>query len=130
MSARAVAPPAAQWSAVGCLLALIALTLAWELVLAPARPGGSWLVLKVLPLLAPLRGLLHGRRYTAQWTTFLALGYFTEGVVRGWSERGAGQALALAEAALALALFVAVTVLARLTGAVARGESATVRSAD
>jgi uncharacterized membrane protein len=71
MSARAL-----QWGAVGSLLALIALGLVWELWLAPARPGGSWLVLRVLPLLAPLFGLLHGRRRTFQWTAFLALAYF------------------------------------------------------
>jgi uncharacterized membrane protein len=63
---------AAQAGAVGSLLALIALCLAWELWLAPARVGGSWLVLKTLPLLAPLFGLLHGRRRTFQWTAFLA----------------------------------------------------------
>ena len=31
--------------AVATLLALIALCLAWELFLAPLRPGGSWLAL-------------------------------------------------------------------------------------
>src|SRR4051794_1984022 len=39
---------ATRWVAVGSLLALIVLGLAWELWLAPLRPGGSWLVLKVL----------------------------------------------------------------------------------
>jgi uncharacterized membrane protein len=100
MSARAL-----QWGAVGSLLALIALGLVWELWLAPARPGGSWLVLKVLPLLAPLFGLLHGRRRTFQWTAFLALAYFAEGIVRAWSEPGPVRALATLEIALALALF-------------------------
>jgi hypothetical protein len=37
---------ATRRTAVGSLLALIALCLAWELVLAPLRPGGSWLALK------------------------------------------------------------------------------------
>ena len=36
--------------AVGSLLGLIILGLAWELVLAPLRPGGSWIALNVLPL--------------------------------------------------------------------------------
>jgi len=94
-----------QAGAVGTLLALIGLCLAWELWLAPVRPGGSWLVLKVLPLLAPLFGLLHGRRTTFQWTSFLALAYFTEGVVRAWTEPGPVRALAALEIALALALF-------------------------
>jgi uncharacterized membrane protein len=100
MSARAL-----QSGAVASLLALIVLGLAWELWLAPVRPGGSWLVLKVLPLLAPLFGLLHGRRRTFQWTAFLALAYFAEGVVRAWSEPGPVRTLATIEIGLALALF-------------------------
>jgi uncharacterized membrane protein len=100
MSARA-----AQAGAVASLLALIALCLAWEIWLAPLRPGGSWLSLKAVPLLAPLFGLLHGRRHTFQWTSFLALGYFAEGVVRGWSEAGPVRTLAVLEVALSLTLF-------------------------
>jgi uncharacterized membrane protein len=38
---------ATRWLAVGSLLGLIALGLAWELFAAPLRPGGSWLALKV-----------------------------------------------------------------------------------
>ena len=64
------------------LIALIFLTLAWELWLAPIRPGGSWLVLKTLPLLLPLMGILKGRRYTYQWAPMLVLAYFSEGVMR------------------------------------------------
>jgi uncharacterized membrane protein len=96
---------ALQAGAVGSLLALIALCLAWELWLAPLRPGGSWLSLKALPLLAPLRGLLHARRYTFQWTPFLALPYFTEGVVRAWAEPPPAQVLAAVQIALSVALF-------------------------
>ena len=89
------------------LIALIFLCLAWELRLAPLRPGGSWLALKALPLLAPLFGVLHGRIYTFQWTLLLILAYFTEGVVRAWSDPGLAARLALAEIGLALAFFVA-----------------------
>ncbi len=88
------------------LIGLIFLCLAWELWWAPLRPGGSWLVLKALPLLAPLRGILHGRRYTHRWTTLLALLYFTEGVVRGMTEPGLAGLLAMLEACLAASLFV------------------------
>ena len=49
------------------LIALIFLCLAWELWLAPLRPGGSWLALKILPLMAPLFGILRNRVYTFQW---------------------------------------------------------------
>ena len=39
------------------LVLLIVLCILWELVLAPLRPGGSWMVIKVLPLFAPLSTL-------------------------------------------------------------------------
>jgi uncharacterized membrane protein len=97
------------------LLLLIGLCLAWELWLAPLRPGGSWLVLKVLPLLAPLRGVWFGRRYTYQWSSMLILAYFTEGVVRCWSERGTAQVLAGIEIALSLAFFASALAYARAT---------------
>ena len=96
------------------LVLLVALCLAWELWLAPLRPGGSWLVLKVLPLLVPLRGIWFGRRYTYQWSSMLILFYFAEGVMRAWSERGMGQLLAGAEIGLSLVFFVAAVAYARL----------------
>ncbi len=68
------------------LMLLILLGLAWELWLAPLRPGGSWLVLKVLPLLLPLRGVLKGNLYTMQWAAMLILLYLMEGVVRAYSD--------------------------------------------
>ena len=67
-------------------IALIVLCLAWELWLAPLRPGGSLLALKALPLALPLSGILKGRRYTYQWSSMLILAYFAEGVTRAWSE--------------------------------------------
>jgi uncharacterized membrane protein len=88
------------------LIALILLCLAWELWLAPLRPGGSWLVLKVLPLLTPLFGILRGRRYTYQWSSMLILAYFAEGVVRAWSDTGLSAQLALVEIALSMIFFV------------------------
>ena len=97
------------------LLVLIFLCLAWELWLAPLRPGGSWLALKVLPLLMPLMGVLHGRRYTYQWASMLILAYFAEGVMRAFAETGTGAALALAEALLSLVFFVSAAFYARLT---------------
>ena len=87
------------------LIALLTLCLAWELWLAPLRPGGSMLALKALPLLLPLRGILHGRRYTHQWTSLLVLLYLAEGTTRALSDQGAGQILAVAETVLALLLF-------------------------
>ena len=88
-----------------CLLALIALCLAWELWLAPLRPGGSWLVLKAIPLLFPLLGILHGRRYTFQWSSMLILVYFAEGIVRAMSDKGLSLKLAVVEITLSLLFF-------------------------
>lgn len=102
-------------TATASLLALIALCLAWELWLAPLRPGGSLIALKALPLALPLPGILKGRRYTYQWSSMLILAYFAEGVTRVWSERGLPQGLALAETALSVVFFVAVVAYARLT---------------
>src|SRR5512132_154807 len=58
-----------RWLAVASLLGLIALGLAWELWLAPLRPGGSWVAVKVLPLCFPLAGLLRNRMYTYRWVS-------------------------------------------------------------
>ena len=89
------------------LIALIFLCLLWELRLAPVQPGGSWLALKCAPLLAPLFGILHGRRYTYQWASMLILLYLTEGIVRVSTETDTSQCLAGIEIVLALAFFCA-----------------------
>ena len=100
--------------AVGSLLGLIILGLAWELLLAPLRPGGSWLALKVLPLCLPLAGLLKNRMYTYRWVSLLVWLYFTEGVVRAWSDKAPGNYLGLLETTLCLLLFVACALHVRL----------------
>mgnify|MGYP000854691752 CR=1 FL=1 len=107
-------------TACGSLIALIFLCLAWELRLAPVVPGGTWLALKCLPLLAPLFGILNGRRYTYQWASMLILLYVAEGVVRATTERGTGQVLAIAEICLALIFFSACVGYARRTRPTAR----------
>lgn len=99
------------------LVALAALCLAWELWLAPLRPGGSLVALKALPLALPLGGVLAGRRYTYQWSSLLVLAYLAEGATRAWAETGVGRTLALAEVALSLGFFAAAVSYARLTRA-------------
>ena len=106
-------PPAAlpapiAWTravAVGSVLALIALGLAWELWLAPT--GQRTLALKVLPLLLPLPGLWRNRMYTYRWLSLMVWLYFTEGVVRATSDRGPGAVLGAIELLLCLLLFAA-----------------------
>jgi len=87
------------------LTGLIALGLAWELWLAPT--GSGTLALKVVPLMFCLVGLLRHRMYTYRWLSLLVWLYFTEGVVRAWSDTGLSQALAGVEIALCLLLFAA-----------------------
>ena len=80
------------------LIALIALCLAWELWLAPQRVGGSWLVLKVLPLLIPLFGILRGKLYTHRWMTLFI-------IVRAYTDKGLSAQLAGIEIVLTVTLF-------------------------
>ncbi len=103
------------------LVALILLCLAWELWLAPLRPGGSLVALKALPLALPLTGIFKGKRYTYQWSSMLILAYFAEGVTRAWAETGMSRTLAIAEIALSLVFFAATVSYARATQA--RGNS-------
>ena len=100
--------------AVSSLLGLIVLCLAWELWLAPLRPGGSWLALKALPLCIPLAGLLKHRMYTYRWLSLMIWLYFTEGVVRAWSDKPPSNWLALLEVALCVLLFAACALHVRL----------------
>ena len=114
---------ATRWLAVGSLLGLILLCLAWELWLAPLRPGGSWLALKALPLALPLAGLLKRRMYTYRWVSLLVWLYFTEGVVRAWSDPAPGNRLAGAEILLCLLLFTACALHVRLRLAAAKAST-------
>jgi uncharacterized membrane protein len=109
----------ARLAACVALGTLIVLCVAWELWLAPLRPGGSLLALKALPLALPLGGILKGKRYTYQWSSMLILAYLAEGVTRAWSEAGWARALAGAEIILSLVFFAAAVSYARLTRAAA-----------
>jgi len=97
------------------LISLILLTLAWETLLAPLKPGGSLLMLKAVPLLLPLFGILRGKRYTYQWSSMFILLYFTEGVVRAWSDSGLSAQLAMIEVLFSIAFFSCAIFYARLT---------------
>lgn len=114
---------ATRWLAAGSLLALIALCLAWELVLAPVRPGGSWLAIKALPLCIPLAGILKNRMYTYRWVSLVIWLYFIEGVVRAWGDPRPGAWLAWAEIVLCVVLFTACTLHVRLRQRNARAQA-------
>jgi len=92
--------------AVAALLGLIVLGLAWELWLAPT--GNKTLVIKVLPLLLPLAGLLKHRMYTYRWVSLLVWLYFAEGIVRATGlQDGLVRWLGWTEVGLCTVLFVA-----------------------
>ena len=107
-SPAASAVEVTRWLAVGSLLALIALSLVWELWLVPSR-----LAVKALPLCLPLPGLLKRRLHTYRWVSLGVWFYFTEGVLRTKDPSPSAQ-LAWIEIALCLLLFAACVAHVRL----------------
>ena len=103
-----------QIAAVSSLVALIVLCVAWELWLAPVRPGGSLLALKALPLVLPLPGLPKRRMYTYRWLSLMIWLYCTEGLVRATSDTAPSSYYAWAEVVLCILLFTACTLHIRL----------------
>lgn len=98
---------------VGSFIALVLLGLAWELWLAPLRPGGWALSLKVVPLALALPSLTRGRVRAYQWWSMLVLVYFAEGIVRATSDRGASVPLAIVEIGLATLAFTGILLYVR-----------------
>ncbi len=93
--------------ALASLLTLIVWCVMWEMVVAPLHPGGSLLALKAVPLLIPLAGVIKRDVYTLQWSSMVILLYFTEGVVRGYSDKlPLSAAMGWGEAALVCVYFV------------------------
>ena len=103
-----------RWLAVASLVGLVVLCVAWELYLAPIKPGGSLLALKALPLCVPIAGLLKNRMYTYRWVSLFIWLYFTEGVVRAWGDPAPSCYFAFAEVVLCVVLFMACALHVRL----------------
>ncbi len=93
-------------------LALALLCVLWEWQLAPIRPGGSWLMLKVLPLLVLARGLLRADVDAFQWALLVVLLYAAEGSVRVFDPMPV-RLLAWLEIVLAVVFFAAAVVYVR-----------------
>lgn len=71
-----------RWLTLVSFFGLMLSLLGW-ILLAPHSeqfPTAALLVLGVVPLLLPLRGILHGRMYTHAWTSFLMLFYFAHAI--------------------------------------------------
>ena len=103
-----ISPPKESWRISAWLswFALIVLCILWESILAPIKPGGSWAVIKVIPLLFALKGIWQGRSYTMQWASMLIMLYFIEGVTR-LNDIGLSAYLAGLEVVLSLIAYVA-----------------------
>ncbi len=99
-------PTALHRAAIISLVALIALLMNWVIWLSPPPPSlrAPILLVLVTPLVIPLRGVLHARRYTLAWTTLLILFYFSHGVAYAAGD-GLSRWLGVTEIVLALAYF-------------------------
>lgn len=100
-----------RWS-IATWIGLIVLGLAWELLLAPLTPGGSWLALKIVPLLLPLPSMLRGSQYGMQVALLLVLLYILEAGAR-IIDPSPIRWLAAIELALSLAFFVSAVIYLR-----------------
>lgn len=86
--------------------ALIVLTLIWDGYFTPLGTGRWLLVIKLLPLCLPLRGILSGKIYTYQYCSMLILMYFTESVMRIWDNSPISQFCAALEMLFSVGFFV------------------------
>ena len=66
-------------------VSLILINLIWELFFTIDEMP-SWLVIKAVILLIPLKNILKKNQYTIHWVNFIIILLFIEGVVRAWSE--------------------------------------------
>jgi uncharacterized membrane protein len=106
------APPVARLTLAG-LLALTVTELLWEMLLAPLRPGGSWLALKALPLALLIAAILRGSKRARQWLALVLPFYFAEAVVRAATESGRHALVAGFAAVIAAVTFVSLLAWAR-----------------
>ncbi len=89
----------------------------WITWLAPSKhfPTAMVLVVMVVPLLFPLRGILHGRAYTHAWAGFLSLLYLIHGI-GDYVVNPAERIYSGVEIALSLSLFFSCAFYARSKG--------------
>lgn len=95
-----------RWMSLIGLFGTMAFLLAWIIVLAPPTqlPRSMALAIALLPLLLPMRGILHGKPYTHAWASFLTMAYFSFGVDAA-VHRSSDNWLGVVLAALSLVMF-------------------------
>lgn len=96
----------------GGYFGLLALMVIWHAWLHPPRHFPTALVLTTLPLLLPLRGLLHWRIRSHLWACLLMMLYLMHGVVETLTNPPQ-RLLAILEIVLSLTVFIAAALYAR-----------------
>ena len=89
-----------------CWLGLMLLTILWDGIFSPLQTSYVLMLIKLISLALPLRGILSGRIYTYQYCSMLILAYFCESVMRWFDPTPLSRALAMVETALSVAFFV------------------------
>ena len=89
----------------GGIILLSLWCLVWEGYIAPLNPDVSWVILKSIPIILPLIGVLRNTLRAYQYAVLLVFPYFIEGVVRSYAEAGLYQLMAVGELVLSLLLF-------------------------
>lgn len=92
--------------------ALVAVLSTWYGLVEPAP---LLLILLLLPLLFPLKGLLKGSPYTHAWSSFLILLYFIHGVVEAYANPPV-RMWALLEVLASVTFYTGAVLYARLRG--------------
>ena len=93
-------------------IALVGLILIWYGWIVPSLAA---LILLLLPLLFPLRGILKGNPYTHAWSSFLILLYFIHGVVEAYANPPV-RMWALLEVLFSVTFYTGAVLYARLRG--------------
>lgn len=99
--------PRSQRIAAALIGALVLLLILWETLLAPLRAGGSWLVLKAVPLALVWPGVARGQKRARQIASLLLPFYVAEALARAMTEPGRHAVVAGAAALLGTAAFIA-----------------------
>lgn len=96
---------------------LLVLIVNWFTWLAPPERVPRSLVLAALaiPLLFPLRGIIHARRYTHQWIGFLSMFYFIIGVDVWYNHQSIEQLLGMSMVIFSLFLLTGSSMYSRYT---------------
>jgi uncharacterized membrane protein len=93
-------------------IGLVGLLLSWYGWIEPSPVA---LILLLLPLSFPLKGIIKGNPYTYAWSSFLILLYFIHGVVEAYANPPV-RILALLEVLISVMFYTAAVLYARLRG--------------